>query len=243
MPAAKSTHLDFERPLVTVDVVIFTLRDDQLQVLLMRRPEDAHEPFPGAWALPGGFVDVRQDSTLLDCARRKLHLKTGVVPPYLEQLGSWGGAVRDPRGWSVTNAYFALVPEGAFRPGGLPGAEHNAVCWAPADEAAGMHLAFDHREILAAAISRLRGKVEYTSLPAFLLPEPITLPQLQHVYEVVLCRELDKSAFRRRMLDAGFLEEVGSIHVGSSARRAQAFRIRDRTAPAVFPRTFRTAEN
>src|SRR5688572_24595461 len=80
-------HLDIERPLVTVDVVIFTLRQEQLQVLLVQRPGGASEPFPGRWALPGGFVDVTQDRTLLACARRKLKDKTGVSTPYLEQLG------------------------------------------------------------------------------------------------------------------------------------------------------------
>ena len=101
---------DFPRPFTTVDVVIFTVADDALQVLLVQRPTAGSEPFPGLWALPGGFVDVRQDADLLACARRKLLDKTGVDSPYLEQLGSWGGAARDPRGWSATHVYFALIP-------------------------------------------------------------------------------------------------------------------------------------
>ena len=102
--------LDFARPLTTVDVVIFTIRDDALHVLLVQRPEGKGEPFPGAWALPGGFVDVDKDKDLEACATRKLKEKTDIVSPYLEQLGSWGSADRDPRGWSATHAYFALVP-------------------------------------------------------------------------------------------------------------------------------------
>lgn len=228
--------LGFERPLVTVDVVIFTVADDRLQVLLLQRPDTPQEPFAGRWALPGGFVDVQQDRTLLHAARRKLKEKTGVSTPYLEQLGSWGGADRDPRGWSATHAYFALLPFDSLR-------EDEASAggrWTAIDEAQKLRLAFDHRDILQAAVERLRGKVEYTSLPAFLLPEPMTLPQLQHAYEIVLGRPLDKSAFRRRMLDAGFLAEAGTV--ASGARVAQGYRIADRSAPAIFPRTFKSAE-
>lgn len=238
-PAAPRADLAFERPLVTVDVVIFTVAGDELRVLLVRRPEDAVEPHPGRWALPGGFVDVHRDATLQACALRKLREKTGVAAPYLEQLGSWGGARRDPRGWSATHAWFALIPApapGAPVPQGSAPSE-----WVQADEAARRRLAFDHGEILAAALQRLRGKVEYTSLPAFLLPEPFTLPELQHVYEVVLGRALDKSAFRKRMLDSGFLEEVGLVDA-PSGRAAMGYRVVDRERAAIFPRTFRSGE-
>lgn len=225
-----------ERPLVTVDLVIFTLLEDQLQVLLVRRPEGDGEPFPGRWALPGGFVDVGRDRSLVDCARRKLQDKTGVRAPYLEQLGSWGGLDRDPRGWSATHAYFALIPPTDPR-------EHGEAesTWFQADEAARKRLAFDHGDILAAGLERLRGKVEYTSLPAFLLPEPFTLPELQRTYELVLARALDKSAFRKRMLDGGFLEEAGTV-AGGFGRSAMGYRIRNRDSATVFPRTFRSGE-
>jgi 8-oxo-dGTP diphosphatase len=235
----KRNALAFERPLVTVDVVIFSVLHDELRVLLARRPDAADDPFPGRWALPGGFVDVRRDATLQDCAARKLQEKTGVSSPYLEQLGSWGDARRDPRGWSTTHAWFALIPAPAAqdpRPAGSVATE-----WVQADQAARRRLAFDHGEVLAAAIARLRGKVEYTSLPAFLLPEPFTLPQLQHAYEVVLGRALDKSAFRKRMLDGDFLEEAGQVS-GASGRAAMGYRVRQRERAAVFPRTFRSGE-
>src|SRR5688500_7400833 len=107
-----------ERPLVSVDVAIFTLSDESLQVLLVQRERSTGEPQPGAWALPGGFVDIARDADLEACALRKLEEKTGVTAPYLEQLGSWGGARRDPRGWSTTHAYFALIPAvAALTPG------------------------------------------------------------------------------------------------------------------------------
>ena len=223
-------------PFSTVDVVIFTALDDALQVLLVQRPRDTDEPFPGRWALPGGFVDVDVDASLEACARRKLNEKTGVVSPYLEQLGSWGGAARDPRGWSATHVYFALIPGQDVAP--AKGANAADVAWFKVDELLRKpRLAFDHGEILQAAVERLRGKVEYTSLPAFLLPEPFTLPQLQRMYEVVLGRPVDKSGFRTRMLVARFLEEVGYVE-GESNRPAMGYRLLDRAAPVVFPRTF-----
>ena len=227
--------LDFPRPLVTVDVVIFTVLDDALKVVLVRRPSDADDPFPGRWALPGGFIDVHQDTGLLDCALRKLREKTGVSAPYLEQLGSWGGAERDPRGWSATHAFFALMPSQDLVL--EKGANAAQVEWVEAAAASRKRLAFDHAEIVATAIARLRSKVEYTSLPAFLLTEPFTLPQLQHTYEVVLGRPVDKSAFRKRMLDGGFMEEAGTVE-GAAGRPAMGYRLRDRSQAALFPRTF-----
>lgn len=228
--------LDFPHPFTTVDVVIFTVADDALQVLLVQRPTAGSEPFPGLWALPGGFVDVRQDADLLACARRKLLDKTGVDSPYLEQLGSWGGAARDPRGWSATHVYFALIPGHDLIL--AKGANAADVSWFAVDELLrAPALAFDHGEILRAAVERLRGKVEYTSLPAFLLPEPFTLPQLQQAYEVVLGRPVDKSGFRTRMMAAGFLVEAGQVE-GTSRRPAMGYRLADRSAPVVFPRTF-----
>lgn len=235
-PVQTSGLLDFPRPLTTVDVVILTVLDDQLQVLLVKRPDDPTEPFPNAWALPGGFVDVQKDRTLESCARRKLLEKTGVKSPYLEQLGSWGDDKRDPRGWSATHAWFALIPSDTIKL--RQGGNAQDVHWRPVELLLKtMNIAFDHRTILQSAIDRLRSKVEYTSLPAFMLPEPFTLPQLQHIYEVVLGRLLDKSGFRTRALAANFLVETGYMNVGAP-RQAMGYRLSDREVPTFFPRTF-----
>ena len=224
-----------EKPLTTVDVVIFTVRGSALQVLLVQRPDGPGEPFSNAWALPGGFVDVRQDDSLQACARRKLLEKTGVSSPYLEQLGSWGSKTRDPRGWSATHAYFALLPFEAVQ---LVPKDGKTAQWHPVNALPpGPPLAFDHADILQTALERLRNKVEYTSLPAFLLPEPFTLPQLQKMYEIVLGRTVDKSGFRTRALAAGFLLESGALDVGSP-RPAMGYRLKDRGAAVYFPRTF-----
>ena len=220
----------FPQPYTTVEIVIFTVADGALRVLLTRRPPDPSEPYPATPCLPGGYVDIERDATLHDCALRKLREKTGFSAPFLEQLGSWGGASRDPRGWTATHVYFALVPPSP-----------DAALWPLADVVCMQPLAFDHSDILRAALSRLRSKAEYTSLPAFLLPEPFTLPQLQRVYEVILGRPLDKSAFRKRTLDAGLLVEDGMIK-GGFGRNAMGYRLVQRDSAIYFPRPFRSGE-
>src|SRR5262245_55772670 len=187
--------LSFPRPLCTVDLAIFAIVDGRLQLLLVKRADGPGEPFPGQWALPGGFVDIARDRDIEATARRKLIEKTGVRSLYLEQLGSWGDARRDPRGWSATHVYFALIPaEGVAL---SPGANAVDVGWfAITGDGVKPKLAFDHGRIAAAAVQRLRAKVEYTSLPVHLLATEFTLGELQRVYEIVLGRNLDKSAFR-----------------------------------------------
>lgn len=234
-PVTQGT-LDFPRPLTTVDVVIFTVIEEKLQVLMVKRPDAPGEPYPGLWALPGGFVDVDRDESLEACARRKLKEKTGVETPYLEQLGSWGGASRDPRGWSATHVYFALIPSEHVVP--QKGANATEAAWFILEEFDGKsRLAFDHTEILQAAVTRLRNKVEYTSLPAYLLPEEFTLSELQRMYEVVMGRPIEKSAFRTRVLSSGLVEPVRKMREGPN-RPAQIYRLADPAHPIVFPRTF-----
>lgn len=229
--------LDFPRPLATVDVVIFAIRDGALCVLLVQRPQGENEPFPEAWALPGGFVDVDRDSDLEACAVRKLKDKTGMVSPYLEQLGSWGSAGRDPRGWSATHAYFALLP--AATAGMALAADTQ--WFSIAGERVKPRLAFDHDDILAAAIQRLRNKVEYTSLPVYLMPSEFTLPDLQRTYEIVLDRPLEKSAFRTRMLSANLIEPIAKMRKGPN-RPAQLYRAKKVRTPVFFARTFNLPE-
>jgi ADP-ribose pyrophosphatase YjhB (NUDIX family) len=228
--------LAFERPMTTVDLAIFSVTAQALRVLLVQRPAGRDEPCPGQWALPGGFVDVQQDEDLVHCALRKLKEKTGVEAPYLEQVGSWGSATRDPRGWSATHVYLALLPDGQVplaAGGNAPEVRWSAIDGTRVRE----RLAFDHAELLKAAVIRLRNKVEYTSLPAFLMAPEFTLSELQHVYEVVLGRPLEKKAFRTRVLATDLLEEVPRMKEGRT-RPAQLFRLRHRRRPVFFARTF-----
>jgi 8-oxo-dGTP diphosphatase len=230
----------FERPLTTVDLAIFSASREALQVLLVRRPTGADEPFPGQWALPGGFVDVLRDQDLQQCAMRKLKEKTGVDAPYLEQVGSWGSATRDPRGWSATHLYLALLQEASI-PLAAGGNAAEAAWSAVEGSRVRERLAFDHADLLKAAVLRLRSKVEYTSLPAFLMPQEFTLSELQGVYEVVLGRSLEKKAFRTRVLATDLLEELPRMKEGRS-RPAQLFRLKHRRKPIFFTRSFSPRE-
>lgn len=227
---------DFERPSTTVDVVMFAVRAGCLHVLLVKRADTPSEPFPGYWALPGGYIDVVKDDSLEACALRKLKEKTGVVSPYLEQLGSWGSRFRDPRGWHSTHAYFALLPAASvIAP--VSGANAAEADWVPiVGNGVERKLAFDHQDILEAAVARLRNKVEYTSLPAFLLPETFTLSELQTAFETVLGRALDKSSFRKRVEDAELVVALKNKFREGSNRPAQIYRLRSKTAPVFFPR-------
>lgn len=235
LSTAAARLADFPRPLTTVDLAIFTVREGALQVLLVKRPDEPGEPHRGAWALPGGFVDIKQDRDLETCARRKLKEKTGVASLYLEQLGSWGGKERDPRGWSATHVYFALIAD----PGEpLAGANAPEAAWySVMGDGVKPRLAFDHKELLAAAVNRLRSKVEYTSLPVYLLPREFTLTELQRVFEIVLGRPVEKSAFRDRIKAGDFIEAVPRLRVGQQ-RPAQLYRVRKPGEVVVFPRTF-----
>jgi 8-oxo-dGTP diphosphatase len=229
-----TSFLTFPRPFTTVDVAIFSIFDTQLHVLLVQRPKDPEEPFPGLWALPGGFVDIGRDDDLEACAKRKLREKTGVDPSYLEQLGSWGSAKRDPRGWSVTHVYFALMfaDDVKLRAGG----NASDTRWFPvAGSRVREKLAFDHADILKAAALRLRGKVEYTSLPAFLMPHAFTLTELQKTYEALLGRPIEKKSFRTRVLATDLLEEVARRKQGAN-RPAQMYQLRNRKKPVFFTR-------
>lgn len=219
----------FPWPLVTVDVVIFTLGADRLRLLLMRRGD---APFAGDWALPGGYVRPQEDDDLDAAARRILADKTGVATPYVEQLQGFGDRWRDPRGWTATFAYVALIPgDGIVL---RQGTNATAVSWHPADMLPA--LAFDHARIVATALARLRSKVTYSSLPVHLLPPKFTLPDLQRVYEQILGRPLDKSAFRKRIAEADFIEPVAGERRAASNRPAQIYRLKPGLPTTFFDR-------
>lgn len=210
---------EYDRPSVTVDVVIFTLRGDRLEVLLVQRKQ---WPYADMWAIPGGFVHM--DESLETAARRELAEETGVDDPdiYLEQLYTFGDPARDPRTRVITVAYFALISTETLRL--HAGSDAAAADWFSAYDPP--ELAFDHRQILDYAIQRLRYKIEYTAAAFQLLPEAFTLTELQSAYELILKEELDKRNFRRKVLSAEILEETPYVQTGDH-RPAQMYRFRD----------------
>lgn len=221
----------FDVPLTSVDMAIFTVREEKLQVLLVKR---AQYPAKGKWALPGGFIDLKKDRNLDDTAYRKLKSKTGVSAPYLEQVITIGNSKRDPRGWSVTVVYFALIPSEEIKLVADDSSEE--VTWVPVDQVQKKHkLAFDHQQILKLCHDRLQGKVEYTSLPVNLLPEKFTLTELQRVFEIVLDKPVEKKSLRRRILEADILEETGDMKTGSN-RPAKLYRVKPEKENYYFTR-------
>ena len=201
---------------VTVDIVIFTILEECLEVLLVRR---AIPPFEGKWAIPGGFV--KEDESLEEAARRELVEETGVADVYLEQLYSFGGPEPDPRGRVVTVSYFALISPAHVR----SGSDAAEAGWKPMK--ALPPLAFDHAEILDYALERLRNKLEYTTVGFQLLPREFTLSELQQVYETILDKRLDKRNFRRKIGLLGIVRATGrSRSAGRRPARLYSFEAR-----------------
>lgn len=202
------------RPSLTVDAVVFGFDDDDLKVLLIQR---AIEPFQGKWALPGGFV--RMEESLEAAVRRELREETGLADIYLEQLYTFGEPNRDPRGRVVSVAYYGLVKLAEHDVRAATDARNAA--WFPLADLP--HLAFDHTRILETAHKRLQGKVRYQPIGFELLPQKFTLSQLQHLYETVLERELDKRNFRKKILSMGLLIDTREIQQDVAHRAARLF--------------------
>jgi ADP-ribose pyrophosphatase YjhB (NUDIX family) len=208
---------EYPMPAVTVDIVVFSIREEHLQVLFVKR---GAEPFKGKWALPGGFVNLQE--SLEDAAQRELQEETGVAHAYLEQLYTYGDPERDPRGRVITVAYFALIPTNiSFEV--EAGSDATSARWFVVAELP--ELAFDHADIVAYALRRLRYKLEYTAVGFELLPEEFTLSELQQSYEIILGEKLDKRNFRRRILQAGIIEKTPHMRTGEG-RPAQLYRYR-----------------
>ncbi|HEU4506875.1 MAG TPA: NUDIX domain-containing protein [Pyrinomonadaceae bacterium] len=212
---------EFERPGLTVDCVIFGLDLDEetLRVMLIQRDV---EPYEGVWAIPGGFV--RSGETLMQAATRELEEETGIKDVFLEQLYTFGDPDRDPRGWIVSVAYYALVSPDKHDIRAT--ADARQARWFPIT--AVPRLAFDHKEILATALERIRGKLTYAPLGFELLPQKFTIKQLQKVYEIVLGRTLDNRNFRKKIFAMDVLRELGEMQKGVPHRAARLYKFDER---------------
>lgn len=227
MPETDET---FSNPMATVDAVIMTLQEGRLHVLLHRRPKS---PYEGAWALPGGFIREAEDADAEAAIARVLRDKAGATGFWVEQLATFSGPVRDPRGWSLSVAFIALVPRDR-----LPEETDDVRLF---DVEKLPPLAFDHDRIVTAGVARLRGKGAYSTLPATLLGETFTLRDLQDAYESVLGRTLDASSFRRKVGELRLIEEVPGAErrPAGGGRPSKLFRLAQ--APRTFDRTLGAA--
>jgi 8-oxo-dGTP diphosphatase len=205
---------------LTVDLVIFTVRQNRLQVLLVER---GNEPYQGQLALPGGYL--RGKETLDQTALRELREETNLDGStlHLEQLQTYSDPDRDPRGRVITSAYLAL---GADLPAPVAGTDAREAYWMPVhDVLRESVLAFDHAVILRDGLERARAKLEYTSVATVFCAEPFTLTELRRVYEVIWGFALDPSNFRRKLTRAeGFLEPTGEFRVAATGRPAALYR-------------------
>jgi 8-oxo-dGTP diphosphatase len=200
---------------VTTDVVLFTIRDEKLQLLLIRR---GNPPFQGQWALPGGFVGLDED--IARCAQRELEEETGISDVYLEQLYTFGKPGRDPRERVISVAYYGLIPSDSIVL--RPDTDAAEAAWFAFDELPA--LAFDHREIADKAYERLVAKLEYSTIAFQFLPAEFTLSELQDVYETIRSERLDKRNFRKWILGRNLIAETGDERRNGSHRPAKLFR-------------------
>ena len=219
----------YPRPALTVDIVVFGFDEGDLKVLLIQR---GCEPFAGRWALPGGFVDL--DETLEQAAERELSEEAGLRDVFLEQLYTFGALDRDPRERVVTVAYYALVKMSGHHL--QASTDARAAAWHAVH--ALPSLAFDHAGILETALIRLKGKVRYQPIGFELLPAKFTLTQLQHLYEVILGRALDKRNFRKKILSMDLLVETAEVEQGVAHRAARLYRFDERKYRRLTERGF-----
>lgn len=192
---------------LATDVVVLTVRDDELLALTIARDGGEER------GLPGGFVGARERP--LDAARRKLHEKTGLDAAYVEQLGAFADPDRDPRGWIPSIAYLALVPPGTVAPD--PSAR-----WIRARDGAG--LAFDHGDVLAAAVERLEGKLWWSNITVGILPGPFALSEARRVYEAIALARYDPATFGRDLKATGLIAATGQQRAAGPGRPAAMYR-------------------
>lgn len=223
-PARHAIHPAAQQIKVAVDHCIFTILDDQLQLLLIQMRK---APYTGMWALPGGLI--QHEESLDAAAARILSEETGVSEVYLEQLYTFGHPERDPFGRVVSVAYFALMHAQGTTLRTQP--KYAAVQWWPAAHLPG--LAYDHTAIVAYARQRLEWKLAYTNISWSLLPTHFALTELQKVYEAVLGRRLDKRNFRKKILSLGLIEAVGEKAMRGAHRPAMLYRFTTRTPHIV----------
>ena len=229
---ARYDTAEFPHPSVAVDIVLLSAAESSLHAVLLKRGE---HPYRGDWALPGGFVGMRE--SLEDAVDRVLRDKTGIEGVFTEQLYTFGTPDRDPRTRVISVAYYALVEFGRLNAAGLGSGDLRLarieVPWkglkgggvrARDRDGRRLALSFDHDLILGTTVQRLRGKLDYAPIGFELLPRHFTLRQLQAVHEAVLGRTVNKDSFRRRMLASGLVAATGKREEGVLHRPAELFR-------------------
>lgn len=194
----------YERPCHTVDIAICRIRDNQLQVLLIKRK---YPPFADCWAIPGGFVDIIRSEKLIDAAYRELAEETGVTGIPIRELGTFGDPDRDPRWRIISTVYYALVAETVIDKTTVI-ADSDAKEYGWFDLRDLPELAFDHDKILWELTQRIREQALYHPLAIELLPKLFTWADLQNAFEILIDKKLVASNFRRDISHDYIIEET-----------------------------------
>jgi 8-oxo-dGTP diphosphatase len=221
---------------LAVDIVLLTIRREQLHVLLINRSV----PKAGQLALPGGFV--LPDEDLPGAALRELRDETSlqVDVRHLEQLQTYGHPGRDPRGRAVSVAYLAITSD---LPEPQAGTDAIGASWHPVRRLLGRgSLAFDHDTILANGVERARAKLEYTTLAAAFCQDDFTVAELRRVYEIMWGTQLDPRNFHRKLTSTDFLEPTGETTPRDGGRPAALYRVRKDANGIMNPPLLRKAE-
>lgn len=189
---------------VAVDAIVFGYsKQDGVSVLLIQRK---YEPYKNSWAIPGGFV--LEDESLEEAVKRELLEETGITVNYLEQLYTFGEPKRDPRQRVIAIAYFGLVKTSQYQELKASTDAENAK-WFNIKKLPS--LAFDHKQIIAVAIERLRAKVRYQPVGFELLDKKFPFSDLEKLYTALLDKEINRRNFSKKILSFDFLEETGEL--------------------------------
>lgn len=205
----------YEKPSVAVDLLIFTIEEEALKVLLIKRAE---HPYKEHFALPGVFVKLEE--SVDEAAQRALYEETSLENIYLEQLYTFGDLNRDPRMRVISIAYMALVPRGKLQP--AAGSRVSDIGWFSVNDLGKENLAFDHGKIIQCATERIKNKAEYTTIVFQLMPKEFTLPELQKAYEIVLEKPLYKANFRKKIMP--MVRETGNMRTGKNHRPSKYYK-------------------
>lgn len=209
-----STYNHPYRPLIAVDVIIFGYVERKLQVLVVKRD---HEALQGQWSLMGGWLHERE--SLNDAAARVVQTLTGLGGVFMAQHHTFGEVERDTVERTVAVGYYSLVDHEQVDD---QIADHHSAHWVPVYELPDM--LFDHKEMVASALRRLRYRATHEPISFRLLPSRFTLSQLQQLYEAIFDTKTDAGNFRRRLRKMDYLIQLEDKDLSTSKKGAYYYR-------------------
>lgn len=198
---------------IAVDAVVFGYHNNQIQILLIQQKFGKKQ-----WALPGGFVLDKE--SLDEAVIRELKEETSVKANYLEQLYTFGATQRDERFRVVSVAYLALINPNNY----TLKADTDAKDAQWFDMYDLPELAFDHKDIIAVGLERLKAKINYQPIGFELLNTKFPFSELENLYQTILNKKLDRRNFRKKLLSFGILQETDEYQKVGSGRPAKLFK-------------------